>query len=337
MYYIIYFDENYKMQVTKELGKIQELGEGVGLIKNITYNVNELTKEMQNLLKIYDYSEETIDLKTILQKSIFVRHYHKVDLMMKEFNDNDFLQLLSVYKNEQIAVRVVYKAKTLYKGLTQYVAELIEKQGHTINIKTPNVVISIYAGDTIYLSIDKKEELPTNYRAGAPHYAVGQEICRAEFKLLEAFERFDINSKNIRTAIDLGASPGGWTHTLADLNIKVSAVDPAELDSRVLKLKNVTHYKMTSQNYLKIANEKYDLIVDDMKMFGDKSSHIVCNCLPLLNKRSKLLMTIKLGETKLYEQIIQALNILKECFTIIQVKKLFYTRQEVIVYAQLKD
>ena len=217
------------------------------------------------------------------------------------------------------------------------IAELLEKQGHIINVKSPNVVVSVYASDKIYLSVDSLEDLPTNYRAGAPHYAVGEEISRAEFKLIEAFERFNIKSNNIKTAIDLGASPGGWTHALSQMNIKVSAVDPAELDERVVKLKNVTHYKMTSQEYLKVAKEKYDLIVDDMKMFGDKSGHIVCNCLPLLNEKCKLLMTIKLAETKLYEQILNALSILKDCFTIISVKKLFYTRQEVIVYAQLKD
>ena len=50
-------------------------------------------------------------------------------------------------------------------------------------------------------------------------------------------------------AVDVGASPGGWTHQLAvgQRMETVIAVDPAELHETVLALENVHHVKKTSQ------------------------------------------------------------------------------------------
>jgi hypothetical protein len=52
-----------------------------------------------------------------------------------------------------------------------------------------------------------------------------------------------------RVAVDVGASPGGWTHQLAvgQGMETVISIDPAELHESVLALENVHHVKKTSQ------------------------------------------------------------------------------------------
>jgi 23S rRNA (cytidine2498-2'-O)-methyltransferase len=62
---------------------------------------------------------------------------------------------------------------------------------------------------------------------------------RAYLKLQEALTRLGSHPVAGETCVDLGASPGGWTWTLAGLGAQVTAVDKAPLDPRVAGLPNV--------------------------------------------------------------------------------------------------
>ena len=60
------------------------------------------------------------------------------------------------------------------------------------------------------------------------------QISRAKFKLLEAEQRFGIDFSVARKAIDIGAAPGGWTSLLLERGLKVTAIDPAAMNPRLL-------------------------------------------------------------------------------------------------------
>lgn len=100
---------------------------------------------------------------------------------------------------------------------------------------------------------------------------VGTNICRAYWKLQEAFERYPFqlpNASNL-TALDCGAAPGGWTQFVArNLQCqKIYSIDPGALDSAVLELENVAHWPLTIQNALpKLQEEEntIDVWVSDM-------------------------------------------------------------------------
>ena len=62
---------------------------------------------------------------------------------------------------------------------------------------------------------------------------------RAYLKLWEAFVRVGRWPGRGDRCLDLGASPGGWTWTLAQLGAQVTAIDRAPLDPRVDRLANV--------------------------------------------------------------------------------------------------
>lgn len=73
-------------------------------------------------------------------------------------------------------------------------------------------------------------------------------ICRAQHKLSEAFATSKILANFAGSeaaaaghALDVGASPGGWTACLAANCMHVVAVDTGALHEDVLKLPNVTH------------------------------------------------------------------------------------------------
>ncbi len=58
----------------------------------------------------------------------------------------------------------------------------------------------------------------------------GRMINRAEFKMKEAVEFFGVDLKKVRTCLDIGAAPGGWTHYLSQRGVRVVARDTALLD-----------------------------------------------------------------------------------------------------------
>lgn len=62
---------------------------------------------------------------------------------------------------------------------------------------------------------------------------------RAYLKLWEALTRIGRHPQSGETCLDLGAAPGGWTWALARLGARVTAVDKAPLDPRVLAMPGV--------------------------------------------------------------------------------------------------
>lgn len=325
MEYIIFYDENYLNETKKEIGNFVVLADGIGRISDDDFCDNNYIMD-----KYIKYDE---NLFNRLKYSIFVRHYYRLSRVLNGFEE---LQMrdLGIDKTKVCALHAVYGAGVENK--TEDILQMLKTEGYVCDIKNPEIVISALFLDKIYIGVSNREELPTNYKQGMPHYAKRNEISRAEFKLQEAIEYYKINVTKVCTALDLGASPGGWTHLLAEKGVKVVAVDPAELDARVSKNKNVKHFKELSQNFLTHYDGKFDMVVNDMKMFGDKSAHIVCNCAGIINAGATLVMTIKLAETKILGQIIATLDVLKERFKIVGVKKLFHNRQEVTVVAEFK-
>lgn len=77
---------------------------------------------------------------------------------------------------------------------------------------------------------------------GEPHFIEDHDgpPSRAYLKLWEAFVRIGRWPQSGERCLDLGASPGGWTWTLARLGAKVVAIDKAPVDERLLALSNVT-------------------------------------------------------------------------------------------------
>jgi 23S rRNA (cytidine2498-2'-O)-methyltransferase len=88
--------------------------------------------------------------------------------------------------------------------------------------------ISIVSPDTrqIYGS-----SMPNSY-AGFTYVADDKRPpSRAFKKLREAIQLFSLPVKKGQTAVDLGASPGGWTYVMRQLGLTVTAIDRSPLDS----------------------------------------------------------------------------------------------------------
>ena len=144
-----------------------------------------------------------------------------------------------------------------------------------------------------------------------------------------------LTETDVKNAIDLGAAPGGWSHYLALRGIQVDAVDPASLSQRLSTEKKIRHYKMTAQEFSrKHAAKSYDLLVDDMKMDTQMSTKIVCGLTEHLKDNGSIILTLKLPKNGVWKRIYESVSLLREYFTDIKVRQLFYNRSEVTIYAK---
>ena len=158
-------------------------------------------------------------------------------------------------------------------------------------------------------------------------------VSRAESKLLEALEL--VQTLKVGTALDLGAAPGGWTRVLAQRGFQVDAVDPGVLNSAVAGLQAVEHYETTAGDFLATNDQRYDLIVSDMKV----DPVMVCDLLDDIRGRvtddGAVIATLKLGKKKNPLPVLRrGLEKIERTYTIVQARQLYFNRHEVTVIAR---
>lgn len=230
--------------------------------------------------------------------------------------------------------------------LNQTLAEAFAEESAAVeDVKNPLVVVSILCTQQkAYLGISVVEENLSSWSGGARHYAQTEEqISRAEFKLLEALENFDISLPDSGRVLDLGAAPGGWTRLLVEAGLRVIAVDPARLDPRLeqyLQSKQLAHYSGRTEEFLEEAIErhiKFAAIVNDMRMDARDAARLLVQATQCLREDGFVLSTFKLPHaTQTINPLAtlrEAMRIMRQGYGIVQARQLFHNRQEVTVVA----
>ncbi len=123
---------------------------------------------------------------------------------------------------------------------------------------------------------------------------------RAYLKLWEALTLLGNYPKPGELALDLGASPGGWSYVMHTLGTRVTAVDKAPLDPRIQNLPTLTFLQ---QSAFALEPEKFEEKIDwvlcDVACYPDRLYDLVNKWLES-GKAKQLIFTIKLqGETNL--------------------------------------
>lgn len=319
-------------EIEKRMGKVTIVSEGTNSVALVSPDFVDMTE------------------KLIGEKLIFARHIHPYFIEVQlSGNDNDLVvilehcdKLLAELQRDEVYVcqcRIDSSVEYMFgnRDLTQNLVEYFEDKGVQISPKNAAMAISLsIIDDKAYIGVSSLDNNLSPWTGGVLFYAKDDSIiCRAEFKLEEAVGFFNIKLENVTNAIDLGAAPGGWSHYLATKGVKVDAVDPATLSKKVTGMKNISHYKMTAQEFSrKYINKRYDLIVNDMKMDTNMSTEIVCELAKHLRSDGQIVLTLKLPKNGVWKKINQSVMLLRKCFTDIRVRQLFYNRSEVTVYAK---
>lgn len=266
---------------------------------------------------------------------VFVRHICPAD---GETSPDDLaviseLALSALLEGESFSVQVRSlsgKTSDDRRAAAQNICTPIESMGYVSDKSSPDKIISVMMGETVYFGISSPEENLSSWAGGMRRFAREElTASRAEFKILEALEHIGCELPPMGRALDLGAAPGGWTRVLADKGLSVVAVDPANLAPEVLALKNVTHFKGTSQQYLLEPRGKFDVIVNDMKLDIPESARVMVECAECLADDGFGIMTFKLKPKKWTAQINAGLSVLSKGYTVLTLRQLFHNRSEV--------
>ncbi|MCB9137739.1 MAG: 50S rRNA methyltransferase [Caldilineaceae bacterium] len=284
---------------------------------------------------------------------IFVRHICPVMAAARLYGGEDDLEIMADLLRGQLLEYVEpslpfsVQTRIFEDGLlkpfdvNRALSSLVEKAtAAPLDVRAPQQILSVVIGNVAEMggAAALMGVSPTLYNlsdwaGGMRRFAREKEqISRAEFKLLEALEVFGIELPPRGVALDLGASPGGWTRVLRGREQYVTAIDPGELDPRLMGDPAVRHLRMTAEAYLAGEPERFDLIVNDMRMDARDSARLMVDYAPLLYADGQAIMTLKLPARGRRAIIERAFEILRQAYEIQGARQLFHNRSEITVY-----
>jgi 23S rRNA (cytidine2498-2'-O)-methyltransferase len=336
--------------------------EAVNELKHIDKRLSSIEELTPGIMLCSAPDNTTLMHKVITERPIFVRHLAPVQAIVELRNAEQDMGTIATALAELpnftflergtrfgVQARFVQTDKSLgerpYSSgqLNKSLAEAFaEETGAIEAIKKPQIVISILCTmQKAYVGISTAEENLSAWPGGARHFAqTPEQISRAEFKLLEALEVFGISLPTSGNALDLGAAPGGWTRLLLDANLPVVAVDPANLDPRLAKRKQLEHFRGYAEDYLESALKRhlrFDIITNDMRMDARESARLLDTAAECLRPDGVIISTLKLPHATMeinpLKNLKEALYTLKHRYAIVQARQLFHNRQEVTVVA----
>ncbi len=290
------------------------------------------------------------------QNPIFLRHIAPVQEVVPLDGDQSDLDTLKrtvrdallddFPTSDPFSVQTRLFEKTAYKPFDVNRAlssTIVQGTGAALDVRAPKMVLSVGIAQVDkqlfgMLGASTVEQNLSDWAGGERRFKREKgQISRAEFKLLEAIEYFDLSLPEKGVALDLGAAPGGWTRVLRQANdaLVVVAVDPGELDGTLQRDWGVNHVRGTAEWYLQslTADQKFDLIVNDMRLDGRYSAEILTNYAPHLAPDGSIIMTVKLPQNYPLPRLNETLQILKTRYNICGVRQLFHNRHEATIWA----
>lgn len=322
------------------------------LYLNLSSESFTIEKEIKNGIYLVKCSSKNRENQSrrLYESRRFIKHLFKVDKIMKKSANlesdlallKSYVDTLGINSNDKFSVQVRninnadYTAKDIEVGLGTYIERKYKATPYFSDTKIPldvgqRIISVLIFGDKLYMGLGSA--LENLYPVSDPYRIFSRwkaHISRAEFKLREALQIIGYKPKKGELAVDLGAAPGGWSLVLAELGMDVIAVDPASLDSRLLNIKNITHFKGKSQDFY--TDKEIVLLVNDMNLDPKDSAQVILSFAKNLKPKSLVIMTIKLVCGPYQEKIEDVCNILKLDFKLLDIRLLFHNRQEVTTF-----
>ncbi len=243
----------------------------------------------------------------------------------------------------EISLQIWLSGKVPYKfsrhDAWENAAQVLTDRGYQVNRTGSAIAVSIcFTPKAAVVGVNRVKDSLSSWPGGEIRLSkTPEQVSRAEFKLEELFKAFPFPFDDLGTALDLGAAPGGWTRILAGHGLRTTAVDPADLDPRVLRLRGVVHERTTAGNFLRAGRGRFDLIVNDMKMSPDRSSRLMIDAMKLLSPFGFAITTLKTGNHHVLSQIDESFTILSEEYDIVFARQLRHNRNEVTVVLRRLD
>lgn len=274
---------------------------------------------------------------------VFLRHIQPVQF--QDVGDRSAMERLAVYlsrrselEGEKVSMHVRKGSTSFWEEspgeLREWLQGRLESLGAEFTVQEPAWIVSVYAdGDALYAGVSRPEENLSTWNGGMIRFRKEDgQISRAKFKLMEAEKEFAIPFYSFRNAVDIGASPGGWTSFLLERGLKVTAVDPALMHE---SLRNHPGLKILRKNAgeVKFRENEFDLLVCDMSWSPKLMAKLVTGLLHSLTPGGTAVVTVKLMHKKPMAVIKEIIAMFEaERMQIQRAKQLFHNRDEITLY-----
>jgi len=220
------------------------------------------------------------------------------------------------------------------RDVERELGSLLEKAtGAIVDLRNPKrmVIVQIFQ-DLAFGGVTQAENVLVKPIHVFRKYEKGERpFTRAEHKIKEAIDAFDIKIRKDFEVLDLGAAPGGWTKVLSSLARRVVAVDPADLDPEVASFPNVVHLKCRAEQIPENVGRLH-LITNDMNLDPSESARIVVGLADHLRGDGIAIMTVKFVTRNRKKHVVEAIEILKARFKDFAVKRLPHNRYETTLF-----
>lgn len=292
---------------------------------------------------------EQADWNRVLRENppVFIRHLCPVQFELSLADDGDRVEFaaaidLPLHKMEgdRVAVQVRSFGEEPLPSFRQELTRALENRytanGAIIDVRNPEQIVSVvYAQGVLYQGISTVAANLSAWPGGECRFARDASVLsRAEFKLLEALDIWKFPLAETGEALDLGASPGGWTRVLRSQGMRVTAVDPAELAPVLMQDAGVRYEKKSAQEFLRSSQGRFSFVVNDMKMDVHASAELMGLAVRVLLEQGYALMTLKLPTHGQERTVAQVLDDLKRWYNVLGARQLFHNRSEVTVLLQ---
>jgi 23S rRNA (cytidine2498-2'-O)-methyltransferase len=172
---------------------------------------------------------------------------------------------------------------------------------------------------------------------GIPEFPIPELVLsRAYMKIAEAFAWGNLQIRPGEKIVEIGSSPGGACQWLLDQGASVTGIDPAEMDPRIVKHPNFTHWQSRSLQLKRKLFRPFRILVCDANVAPKYTLDTVEGIVvyPTTNLRA-LVLTIKLPEWQTSNSIPEFLERVRSWgYADVAARQLGHNRREVCVIAK---
>jgi len=223
-------------------------------------------------------------------------------------------------------------------GGTYYhrIEEALAERGVEVTRSGQEWVVSCFEGPrALLLGVNRLADSLSDWPGGRMRLARGEErVSRSEFKLEEAIATFGLKLPPGGKAVDLGASPGGWTRILRQHGQEVWSVDPGYLDERLLGDRGIHHAATTAGRFFAENRVRFDVAVNDMRMDQVLSARMMIDAAHHLRRGGLAVVTLKGGGKNPLDGARRGLDVLRTEYDVLHARQLHHNRNEITVVAE---
>ena len=226
---------------------------------------------------------------------------------------------------------------SLIKPLTPHLEKGLRKAGVAFDDEAAEERLHVFfiGGVAAYVGVSKVAD-SSQWPLGIPRLRMpSASPSRSTLKLAEAFLEFlpGREFEPSTPAVDLGASPGGWTYQLVQRGFMVTAVDNGPMDAALLDSGQVRHRRDDGFHYR--PPEPVEWMVCDMVESPSRIARLVGKWLAEGWCR-ECIFNLKLPMKKRWEEVLRCRAILDEALGgggyFLRMKQLYHDREEVTAY-----